>query len=62
MQEVIQAIESISESTQITAENSGTMLEAVNSVNGIIEDVATMSESEKEISDKLEEVVSNFKL
>jgi len=62
MNEVSDAIQSIAQTSQNTADNSNKIMISVEEVSGVVENVSGMSLRQKDISEELTGVVSNFKL
>lgn len=62
MSEVSEAIQNIAESAQETASSSARIMNAVESVSGIVGDVSDMSAGQEEIARELHVIVDNFKL
>ncbi len=62
MSEVSEAIQNIVESTQKTASSSGRIMNAVESVSGVVGEVSDMSSVQEEIAQELHVIVDNFKL
>jgi methyl-accepting chemotaxis protein len=60
--EVGDAILNISEGTQNTALNTGTLISNMDTVSGLVDKITRMVSNEKEIADQLEDVVKKFKL
>lgn len=60
--EVAKAITEIALGAQSTAENSGSILENVESLSGVVAEVGTLIEKENEISGNLSRMVANFKI
>jgi methyl-accepting chemotaxis protein len=60
--EVGDAILNISEGTQNTALNTGTLISNMDTVSGLVDKITKMVSNEKEIADQLEDVVKKFKL
>lgn len=62
MSEVSEAIQNIAESTQETASSSARIMNAVESVSGVVGEVSDMSMGQEEIARELHVIVDNFKL
>ncbi len=61
MNEVVLAIQSVAESTLETSDKSESIMTSVTNVSHIINDVASLSNSQKQISGDLSQVVSGFR-
>lgn len=62
MGELTDAIQNIAESAQETSEVSGTVLNSVDNVSGIVTDIDKMSTSQQQIASELDTIVHSFKL
>jgi len=62
MLEVTEAVSSISESSQNTAQNSSMIMQVVNEVSTVIQQVSEMVVLNEDVSKDLNKVVGNFKL
>ena len=62
IREMGEAVQGIAETSQETADNSSRILDAVESVTGVVNDVSSMSKGQKEIATELNQVVKKFKL
>lgn len=60
--EVSQAVQNIAESSQNTVENSSQIIKSVDSVSGVVENVADMSVEQETIASELKDVVNKFVL
>lgn len=62
MEQVNMAVGSIAESTTETATNSSEVTDIVNDVSGMVSDVSNIAQDQKGVSNKLSDIVSQFRL